>query len=192
MSETEPYLPSNLSAIHVIGVTPADHHLLSRQTIPGFLDADLVGHPNHSFTRHGKIRPTVYFANGSRFTQSHVKEHNIGYHPPSGQHLFFGNVDQDEFWRRRADLRTFRAYLDGFTDPSGRPSGTPPPRLGESFEGRMLLEIKEGSIHPSRSALVSVSYQQAVQLVRAIRARTGEKRKFSPTQEWYFGEAPFG
>ena len=183
-------LPGNLTAVQVIGVTPADLVRLQTENLPDYHEADAIGRPAISFSGLGKIRPTVYFANGSRFTQSHKNDDNIGYHPPSGKHLFFGNVDQEEFWRRRADLRTFHQYLDGF-NPSREPRPTMPPPLGEPFEGRMLLEIKQGSIHPSRSALVPVSYQQAVQLVRSIRARTGEKRKYTPTNEWCFAPAPF-
>lgn len=184
-------LPSNLNAVHVIGMTPADHHKLAGTTVTGFLEADLIGHPDRSFTHHGKIRPTVYFANGSRYTQSHVKQDNIGYHPPNGKHLFFGNVDKDIYDRKRQDRRAFIDWLNGLAGPSGQPCATMPPPLGDRFEGRKLLEIKEGGmIHPSRSALVSVSYQMAVQLVRSIRARAGEKQKFAPTGEWYFGETP--
>jgi hypothetical protein len=184
-------LPGNLTAVHVIGVTPADLMKLSGVNIPEFHEADRTGHPGRSFTRHGKIRPTVYFANGSRFTQSHVKEDNIGYHPPSGKHLFFGNVDKETYDRNRQDIRQFRAYLSDLAGPSGQPCSTMPPPLGEPFEGRKLLEIKEGGIiHPSRSALVPVSYQLAVELVRSLRLRTGVKQKFEPTGEWYFGASP--
>lgn len=184
-------LPANLNAVHVIGVTPADHHILAGTTIDGFLDADRIAHPDRAFTRHGKIRPTVYFVNGSRFTQSHVNHDNIGYHPPSGKHLFFGNVDKETYDRKRQDPREFRAWLLGLADPSGQPCSTMPPPPGEPFEGRKLLEIKEGGmIHPSRSALVPVSYRLAVELVRSIRLRYGEKRKYAPTGEWYFAETP--
>lgn len=193
MSKTELYLPSNLNAVHVIGVTPADHHKLAGTTIAGYLEADRAGHPDRSFTDHGKIRPTVYFANGSRYTQSHKDPDNIGYHPPSGKHLFFGNVDKYIYDKKWEDKREFIAWIDGLAGPSGQPCSTMPPDLGDSFEGRKLLEIKEGRvIHPSRSALVSVSYQLAVQLVRSIRLRYGDKQKFAPTNEWYFGETPFG
>lgn len=192
MSRTELLLPSNLNAVHVIGVTPADHHKLAGTRITGYLEADRIGHPDRSFTSHGKIRPTVYFVNGSRYTQSHSDPDNIGYHPPSGKHLFFGNVDKDIYDRKWQDKREFIAWIDGLAGPSGQPCSTMPPPLGDRFEGRKLLEIKEGlRIHPSRSALVSVSYQLAVQLVTAIRDRTGDKQKFAPTGEWYFGETPF-
>jgi len=185
-------LPSNLNAVHVIGVTPADHHRLAGTSISGFHEADRLGHPDRAFTNHGKIRPTVYFANGSRYTQSHVKNDNIGYHPPSGKHLFFGNVDKETYDRKRQNRREFRAYINGLIDPSGQSCSTMPPPLGEAFEGRKLLEIKEGGlIHPSRSALVSVSYREAVELVRSIRLRSGDKQKFEPTGEWHFGPAPF-
>ncbi|CTQ54314.1 hypothetical protein LP7551_02847 [Roseibium album] len=181
-------LPSNLTAVHVIGVTPADHHRLSGSKIPGYHEADLVGHPQQAFTQRGKIRPTVYFANGSRFTQSHVNDDNIGYHPPSGQHLFFGNVDRAEYRRARTDPRLFKQQLRSYVDGTVQPCTPLPPRLGEAFEGRMLLEIYKGIIHPSRSALVAVSYQQAVELVRSIHGRSAEKLQYQSTGEWYFGQ----
>lgn len=181
-------LPSNLTAVHVIGVTPADHHLLTGQAIPGFHPADRVGHPQQSFTARGKIRPTIYFANGARFTQSHKKKNNIGYHPPKGKHLFFGNVDQQDFRRARTNNRLLRQKLASYVEATKQPCSPMPPPLDEPFLGRMLLEIYDGSYHPSRSALVAVSYQQAVELVRSLRARSEEKRQFGTTEEWYFGD----
>lgn len=181
-------LPSNLTATHVIGVTPADHHALAGTAIPGFHPADLAGHPEQSFTERGKIRPTVYFANGARFTQSHKNFDNIGYHPPRGQHKFFGNVDRDEFRRARKDRRTLARKLQSYIAGIEQPCHPMPPPMGEPFQGRMLLEIYEGAIHPSRSAIVAVTYQQAAELIRSLRARSEEKLKFAATQEWYFAD----
>lgn len=192
MSETELHLPSNLTAIHVIGVTPADLVLWPDNLLPGYLPADRIRHPGVAFTDFGKIRPTVYFANGSRFTQSHRDPENIGYHPPSGKHLFFGNVDAYVYRHHRRDIAEFRKYIKALAGTSGQTVPTLPPPMDQAFDNNKLLEIKEGwTIHPSRSALLPVSYQQGVELVRAIRLRYGKKRRFAPTNEWYFEPTPF-
>jgi len=59
-------------------VTPADHHRLAGSAISRVHEAGWIEHPDRAFTNHGKIRPTVYFTNGARCTQSHVNNDNIG------------------------------------------------------------------------------------------------------------------
>ncbi|MEM9633377.1 MAG: hypothetical protein AAGA50_18750 [Pseudomonadota bacterium] len=168
-------LPSNYNAVHVVGVTRGAN----------------------------KIRPTVYFATGSHFTQSHKSANNIGYHPPPGHHLFFGNVSASELDQIRANARAgngvkeprrraiayYQGLLAKFTDGTGQACQVLPPPLTQKRNGLVLLEVTTDWLHRSRSALEPVSYQEAVQIVRNIRGRT--TRKLGPHQatgEYYFAD----
>lgn len=168
-------LPSNYSAVHVVGVTRGAN----------------------------KIRPTVYFATGSHFTQSHKSKSNIGYHPPPGNHLFFGNVSASELDEIRASARAKNgnkeprrralAYYEGllakYTDGTGRACQVLPPPLTQKRGGLVLLEVTTDWLHRSRSALEPVSYQEAVQLVRNIRGRTIQKLgPHQVTGEYFFAD----
>ena len=166
-------LPTNYTAVHVVGVTRGAN----------------------------KIRPTIYFATGSHFTQSHKTKDNIGYHPPPGNHLFFGNVSAGELDRLRADAREgngnkepsrqawayYQSLLANYTDGTGRACQVLPPPLSQRRGGLVLLEVTTDWLHRSRSALEPVSYREAVQLVRDLRSRSTLKAgPHQETGEYYF------
>ncbi|KZM51079.1 hypothetical protein [Labrenzia sp. OB1] len=170
-------LPSNYTAVHVIGVTRGAN----------------------------KMRPTIYFATGSHFTQSHRKQDNIGYHPPPGRHLFFGNVDAAALDKMRkalagepgnSDRRAFglayyRSLITTYTDDSGRACDVGPPLLGQNRDGLVLLEVTTEWSHRSRASLEPVSYQESVSLIRDLRSRTITKHgPHRTTREYYFADSP--
>lgn len=134
----------------------------------------------------GSTRPTVYMKDGSRFTQIHLEENNIGYHRPC-IHLFFGNVPASEVAttaQRGALVAAARNNALAFRGA----------RAGEELR---LFEIKAdraptGGLlnvrpHVSREAFEEdVSIAEKFKLLSEIRSRSANKQQDPHTHEWFF------
>lgn len=140
----------------------------------------------------GSPRWTVYFSNGSRFTQMYRTPDNLGYHAPE-PHFFFGNVDegpivakQDELGTRFPDggpamYAAYSAFLCSYAADNirnNRQVKPTRPTRGESADGKRLLEVKGTAANPighnSRAALEAVTIDEAAKLLAEIRGRTSE------------------
>lgn len=134
----------------------------------------------------GSTRATVYMNDGSRFTQIHLENDNIGYHRPC-VHLFFGNVPA-------AEVRT-RALRDAAV--AAAKNNTLAFRAPHDGEALRFFEVKgdrapTGGLinvtgHRSRAVFTDdVETAEKFQLLVEIRSHSTVKKQDPRTHEWYF------
>jgi len=140
-------------------------------TLPSkYLPNDITG-----VTR-GKSRPTVYFSDGTRYTQIHGKIGNIGHHTDIPELIFFGNVSLHNYntylntrEKRLAflNLVNFDVLLQSFKD-------NPVVNGGRLFEIKKYSETRT-TTHISRSYFETISLVEKSKLILDIRNRTNIK-----------------
>lgn len=156
------------------------------------------------------FRPSVYFNDGSHFTQSHKRADNIGYHaPPATGHAFFGNVSNATLDAKWNDIcrdptitnkqAAFDAYLCSTFDSRGgdtririvRKSNVSTIRNPKLIEV-MILPNGRLYCHESRSPLIYVNNIEAMHLIRDITGRSkkicdgADKKLVNGNNEYYF------
>ncbi len=164
MPADQPFLPGNYNAGQIIGVT------------------------------RGSSRPTLYFDDGSRFTQRHGHQDNIGFHkPPAYGHLFFGNLPE-----QKARGIRYGGEEDVTKFIMGNKSGPWPPYKAPKMpkDGLRLLEVKRTiqgkgyKRHLSRQALQPISKDEQLVLFFYAIHRTTEKEEVGGQWQFKDGTPP--
>ncbi|TYC52128.1 hypothetical protein FMN50_19135 [Rhodobacterales bacterium] len=156
-------------------------------------------------------RWTVYFDDGSRYTQAHRDDNNLGFHPPMPT-FFFGNIP-----KRAVEMHSARLKASGlayyevddemleFYKEYGRVNWQrnrtvrfQAPPTGIDARKYILLEVKGAGrnlgAHPSRSALEYVSLSDKYDLTSRIRSRYEDTIQVNTpglVGNWVFSDAPY-
>lgn len=156
-------------------------------------------------------RWTVYFNDGSRYTQAHQDENNLGFHPPMPT-FFFGNIpkrDVDAYEARFTALGLANyeiqdemlKFYKSYGQVNLLRNRTVPflaPVPGVNSQDYILLEVKgtgmNAGAHPSRSALEHIDIATKFKLIQQIRSRydyTIQVNTPGLLGNWVFSDSPY-
>ena len=176
--------------------------------------------PNHYTYRDvvgittGRELPTVYFTDGSHFTQCHNRQGNIGHHPAQ-IHLYFGNVPMASIVNARQQAIVFMQQnniantrgnrysltcqflagnLNVVTQNLVNPPAVPLIAPQNPVAGSRLFEVtfRNGQVyhHISGGYIQSISDFRKMAMILEMRSKTAIKELDATTNNWRFRAAP--